>query len=149
LPPLPKPSSDRAVRLALEQLRKQGSGITSRNRSRWLQTLDAFVAFLERVPTFWPLFERYAFRAQRVGRERLSSMLVVQRVRWDHATGDDRDHWGLKLNNNFTPYCARLFEILHPEAEGFFEMREQKSHHRPPKVAENLHVGRGYDDTDG
>jgi hypothetical protein len=33
---------------------------------------------------------------------------------------------GFKVNNNYTPYYARLYEAEHPELKGFFAKRKVK-----------------------
>lgn len=101
-----------------------------RARSRADQILEAFVRFHRTNPELWRLFERFALQAARRGHRHYSSRVVCERIRW-HVEVETDDEDGLKLNNNFMPYYARLFHRAHPELPGFFRNREQVSASRP------------------
>lgn len=46
-------------------------------------------------------------------------------IRYEHAIQTVSDD-GLKLNNNYTPFYARLAMKTEPALDGFFELRTQK-----------------------
>ncbi len=69
-------------------------------------------------------FEKSALKVWNSGFKHYSARTIVEVMR--HRTnireiGDGT--W--KLNNNRTPDMAKLYMLLHPEQEGFFEIRER------------------------
>jgi hypothetical protein len=102
-----------------------------RTRSRADQVLEAFVRFHHANPDVWPLFKRFALQAAARGHRHYSSRAIFERIRW-HADVETDDGDGLKLNNNFPPYFARLFHRAHPELDGFFRNRELITADREP-----------------
>lgn len=85
-----------------------------------------FEAWLANNPEVWRLFERFAFEVIAAGHDRYSADAICHRIRW-HVQVETRDHDGWKVNNNHVAYLARRFARVHPEYEGFFQKREQKS----------------------
>jgi hypothetical protein len=81
-------------------------------------------AFLKRNPDFWDEFCRRAFLIRKRGHKHYSAMVVVQNIRWHTDLGDCKD---FKINNNYTPIFARVFNSSYPELNDFFKTREQTS----------------------
>lgn len=72
-------------------------------------------------PEIFRLFCHYAMNAIERERTYFGAMMIIQRIRWYsmvEAKGDD-----FKINNNYSPYYARLFEIKYPQFRGFFAKR--------------------------
>lgn len=89
----------------------------------------AFRRFHVDNPHVWTLFERFALQVIARGFENYSADAIFHRIRW-HIDIETTDA-ACKLNNNFTPYYARLFHRRHPEHSGFFRNRVQKSQQKP------------------
>lgn len=87
--------------------------------SRQEQIFRRFVEFHKANPEVWRLFKRFAFETISRGFQHYSSYAVFERIRW-HVNIETRTFDGLKLNNDFRPYYSRLFEVAHPEHNGFF-----------------------------
>ena len=71
----------------------------------------------------WTLFERFTFEAIGEGREFYSANAIFELVR---DAGVVREG-GVKLNNNFRAYYARMFHAKHQEHAGFFRNRKRPS----------------------
>lgn len=86
-----------------------------------------FEAFHEKNPKVFKLFSRFAneaFAVRSVG----SARLILELIRWEiyvKTTGNERD---LKINNNYTPLYARLWESEDPSRIGFFKKRKRRAH---------------------
>ncbi len=70
----------------------------------------------------YELFKHFSFEVIKIGHKNFSSKAIFERIRWETAikTTDEQ----FKLQNNFTPYYARLFMTHFPEHDGFFRTRE-------------------------
>ena len=86
------------------------------------ETVDSFVAAFQACPDVWRQFERFALEVCNKGR-RIGAKAIIERVRWE-AEVEKNEEW--KVNNNWAPYYARVFEIKHPRFSGFFAKREIK-----------------------
>lgn len=70
-------------------------------------------------------FENAAYQCRAAGFKHYSARTILEVMR--HRTNIreiGNGQW--KLNNNLTPDLARLYMLLHPEQDGFFELRERK-----------------------
>lgn len=81
-----------------------------------------FLAFHRENPHVWELFQRFALDAIRSGRRHYSARAIVHRIRWHYEVETARTD-DFKINNNHSPYYARLFAERHPEHARFFEYR--------------------------
>ena len=54
---------------------------------------------------------------------RYSADAILHRCRWHWQV--ERGDRGFKINNNWSAPLARWFLKIHPEAAGFFELRER------------------------
>ena len=100
-------------------------------KTRCHQIFAAFVQFHKANPQIWTLFERFTLEAIRANYHNYSSTTIFERIRW-HVNVDTRTDEKLKLNNNFRPWYARLFNRAHPDSVGFFRNRKLISRQRPP-----------------
>lgn len=82
----------------------------------------AFLAFHRANPEVYRLFVRFALEAARAGRSRFGARMIWNRIRW-FTDVETKESSGLKLNNNHTPYYARLFARDYPEHALLFETR--------------------------
>ena len=48
---------------------------------------------------------------------------MIHRIRW-HIDVETEAPDGFKINNNFSPFYARLWMVENPEREGFFRLRD-------------------------
>jgi hypothetical protein len=80
-----------------------------------------FPAWLETNMALWESFEAQANAIWSRGRRHYSSRTLWEVMRHEtllrEAAGD------FKINNNFAPDVARLYLLMYPERDGFFETR--------------------------
>ena len=70
-------------------------------------------------------FERLARDGIDRGRKRLAAKLLFELMRWFTPVREDGAEY--KINNNYAPYCARLFDELNPNDTGYFCFRACKT----------------------
>lgn len=83
-----------------------------------------FEEFHNANPDVFRMFTNYAFDAIRLNRKNFGAAMIIQRIRWYcmvETTGSE-----FKVNNNYSPYYARLFELKFPHYKGFFKTRAIK-----------------------
>ena len=68
-------------------------------------------------------FERVALDLIAMRFARCSADAILHRCRWHWQV--ERGDRGFKINNNWSAPLARWFLKIHPEAAGFFELRER------------------------
>lgn len=87
----------------------------------------AFEEFHARHPEVYAMFERFSLEML-AGGLNLGAKAVWERMRWETRVGPlcvtTRTY---RLNNNFTPYYARLFMARHPEHAHAFHKRRVRS----------------------
>ena len=72
-------------------------------------------------PEVYELFKLFAFEAIIKGHLRLSSEMIINRIRWDTSVvTSDKDY---KINNDYKPFYARLFMEEHQTYGNFFNTR--------------------------
>lgn len=84
--------------------------------------------FLEYLPEnlhVWEAFEREALRVAARGFQHYSARTVIEFLRHYSALEESAGAW--KLNNDNTPYLARLFALAHPGRAHLFEFRQAKA----------------------
>ena len=79
-----------------------------------------FDRFNQANPQFYQLFTRYALQLIAAGHGRLSSKMIVERIRFELMVQKEP----LSINNSYTPYLARKFMADFPNHDGVFETRE-------------------------
>ena len=77
-------------------------------------------------PQVYEAFKRLTFQLINAGRENFSASAVVERIRWGVSIGEYGPD-DFKINNNYRAFYARLFHVEHPQHDGFFRTRKQKS----------------------
>lgn len=77
----------------------------------------------------WEVFENFCAQADLMwevyGRTHYSARTIVEYLRHWSATREVGGEY--KINDWWTPHMARLYIAIHPEREGFFELREKKA----------------------
>lgn len=82
-----------------------------------------FSEWLESNANFhvWTRFMQEADKLRARGRQHYSARTIIEVLRHESAVrGDDPDY---KINDHCTPNLARLYMLVTPGAEGFFETR--------------------------
>jgi len=79
-----------------------------------------FDQFDRENPDVYRMFCRFTLQLIAAGHKRLSSKLIVERIRWETMLQGGTT---FKINNNFTPHFARKFMSDFPNHEGVFETR--------------------------
>ena len=86
--------------------------------------MKTFAEYHKNNPEVWELFRVMTFRAIRKGFRHYSSKGIFELIRWETQTSLKDD--GYKVNNNYTPDYARMFENEYPQYKAFFETRSLK-----------------------
>ena len=98
-----------------------------------LSIRDRFITFHKANPEVYDLFEKFTFQAIEAGMKKVGAKFIFERIRWEIAVSTVGSGYcvslkkDLKLNNNFTPWYARLFIARHRSYKGLFELRDSKS----------------------
>ncbi len=82
------------------------------------ETKAKFLEYHKQNPQIWKAFERYS-REALDAKKKVGSMTVVGRVRWEAEFESNGEY---KVNNNFAPYYARIFNAKYKT--NFFDTRE-------------------------
>jgi hypothetical protein len=85
-----------------------------------------FLAYLPENLHVYDAFEREAMRIIRRGFKHYSARTIIHVLR-HHSALEENGGDGWKLNNNVSPYLARLFALIHPAHSDLFEYREAKA----------------------
>lgn len=84
--------------------------------------------FLDYLPDNLHVFHAFVAEVKKVkakGFTHYSARTIVESLRHHSALTEAGGAW--KLNNNNTPYLARLCDLCHPQLAGLFEYREPKA----------------------
>jgi hypothetical protein len=84
-----------------------------------------FIDWLRANFTVWQGFERQANAVYDIGRRHYSARTIGEFLRHETMLRASADG-AFKLNNNRWPDLARLYLMLYPEREGFFELRSNE-----------------------
>jgi hypothetical protein len=83
---------------------------------------DSFCQYHSENPQIYAEFEKTALKAVKY-RSRFGAKAIFEIIRWNTmVSGND----GFKVNNNYTSFYARLFELKHPQHAGLFSKRKSK-----------------------
>jgi len=83
--------------------------------------VDEFKNFHKKNPEVYELFKRFAFEAINKGHVRLSSEMLINRIRWETSVvTTDKDY---KINNDYKPFYSRMFMAEYPLHKNFFSLR--------------------------
>lgn len=97
------------------------------------QFTQEFLAYLPENLHVWDAFEREALAVARRGFKHYSARTIIHVLRHHSALAETGSEW--KLNNNISPYLARLFALMHPAHANLFEYREAKAARRSMSFA--------------
>ena len=86
----------------------------------------AFRSWLPDNLHVYDAFEAEALKVLRRGFKHYSARTIVHVLRHHSATTETSTE-GWKINNDHSPYLARLFDLLHPAHVGLWEYRETKA----------------------
>lgn len=82
-----------------------------------------FVQYHLDNPHIYQEFKKFTFKAMAKGFKHYGAKAIFEIIRFETGVkGNDQ----FKVNNNYTPYFARLFEKDHPEHKDFFYKRKSK-----------------------
>lgn len=81
-----------------------------------------FRAFHAENPFVYEEIRNLALALHKRGRTRYGLMALINVFRWHRAMDTDGDDF--KINNNFSPYYARLIMANEPSLNGFFSLRK-------------------------
>lgn len=82
----------------------------------------AFRAFHEANPRVYELFRQFAEQIIERGHRRYSADAVLHRIRW-HTSIETQSDDGLKINDHYSAFYARLYMRDHPEHNTLFALR--------------------------
>jgi hypothetical protein len=91
---------------------------------------EKFEVFHAANPHVYLMFKRFAYEALKVGATKISSKLIINRVRWETSITTTGAGWhvaGKKrflIDDRFTCWYARLFIADFPRLASRFELRE-------------------------
>jgi hypothetical protein len=85
---------------------------------------NKFCAYHEAHPQIYEEFKKLTVATIERGFKHYSAKGIFELIRWHTGVKSKEDCFD--VNNNYTPYYARLFEKDHPEHKGFFRKRESK-----------------------
>ena len=88
-----------------------------------MRRLEAeFATFHADNPHVYELFKRFINDVLRAGFQHYSARAIFHRIRWfTHIETSDPT---FKINNNHSPYYARMWMQDYPAHDGFFRIRE-------------------------
>ena len=81
----------------------------------------------------YDLFCKYTLQAIKAGQKNYSARAIFHRIRWFTQIETRMDH-KFKINNNYSPYYARMFARDYPAHKDFFRFREANADHVPLPV---------------
>lgn len=83
-----------------------------------------FLTWLPNNLHVWEAFCDQAFKVRDRGFKHYSARTIIHFLRHHSAIAEIGGAW--KLNNNYSPYLGRLFDLRYPNAKGLWEYRETK-----------------------
>lgn len=81
--------------------------------------------FVEWLPSNIHVYQAFVIEAIKIyekGFKHYSSKTIIHVLRHHSAVREFGSEW--KINNNFSPYLARLFDLAYPNMSGMFEYRK-------------------------
>lgn len=90
------------------------------------QFTEEFIGWLPNNMHVWIAFERETLRVIARGFKHYSARTIVHFLRHHSAVAENAGE-GWKINNNHSPYLARLYDLVHPTQVGLWEYRETKA----------------------
>lgn len=87
---------------------------------------EKFTQYHKDHPTVWVKFEELANSLWNSGVRHYGSKGLFEVMRY-HTTVDTRPNSKFKINNNYSPHYAKMYEAKYPDRKGFFETREREA----------------------
>ena len=84
---------------------------------------ERFEAFHHANPAIYLELETMARELWERGRRRIGIRMLWETLRWNYNMRVVRDDSIARLNNNYTPFYARLLVEVHPDWVGLFQLR--------------------------
>ena len=86
---------------------------------------EGFEKFNKENPQVFKAFEEQVFKAINRGRNKVSSKLIINWIRWNEylKTSDEN----FKINDAYQSYYARFFVEKHPQYYDLFEFRKLRN----------------------
>ena len=85
--------------------------------------LERFEAFHQANPSIYTELEGMARELWTRGRRRIGIRMLWETLRWNYNLRVVSDDSIARLNNNYTPFYARLLLEVHPDWAGLFQLR--------------------------
>ena len=104
-----------------------------RRATRADQIRDHFGPFHGANPQVWQRFCYHVERLKARGATHYSARTLISVIRFERDMASRDFETGLRVNDHFSPYYGRLYEIAYPDDEGFFSKRKLISRERPPR----------------
>lgn len=82
-----------------------------------------FIEYHKTYPHLYEAFKEIALKTKAMGFAHYGANGIFEIIRWKTA---ERGDGVFKINNNYAPLFARLFDNEFPEHKGFFRMRKSK-----------------------
>jgi hypothetical protein len=95
------------------------------NQIYYHNILSDFRKYHAANPHVYQLFRRFTLQVINTGRERYGAKSIFEQIRWHteiESKGED-----FKINNNYTPFYARMFMYEYPQNDGFFRLRTMRN----------------------
>lgn len=102
-----------------------------KRKTRADQIYAGFCKFHRANPIVYELIEKQALEEIRKGRKNYSISECTEQVRWNTPSHLIAKAGGLKIQNNYRAYYARMFHVHHPDHAGFFRTRKRPSTDKP------------------
>jgi len=83
--------------------------------------VDEFKKFHQENPQIYKLFVKFTHLAIGKGHNRLSSEMIINRIRWE--TEVETNDPCYKINNDYKPFYSRMFMAEYSQYNNFFNTR--------------------------
>lgn len=100
-------------------------GIVDGNAPHDATPAEKFQAFHNANPHIYRQLESLAQEMVNRGRTRIGIRMLWETLRWNYSVSVVSDDAIAKLNNNHTPFYARMLLDVHPDWTGLFQLRER------------------------
>ena len=85
-------------------------------------------------PQVWDRFREYTFEAISAGRKNYSHWAIMNRIRWNKEIETRGGEF--KISNDYIAFYARLFHVLHPKHDEFFNLKPLKEEKELARLAD-------------
>jgi|TARA_R100001463_G_scaffold1428_4_gene6397 hypothetical protein len=91
------------------------------NQKNFKDLVGEFQTFHQKNPEVYKLFVRFTFQAINRGHHKLSSEMIINRIRWEtNVMTTDKEY---KINNDYKPFYSRMFMTQYSKYNNFFQKR--------------------------